>query len=156
MGLSITSVLSIVSAVVQYAPQVTGVFNEAISNDDVVTKLEKIAPGIAPLIQSIGAEFFPKASPTLQTIAGIVAGFDPNTAKWLQTSLNTLVKPPLSPPLVVDGLVGAKTIAAVKLVQAQLGLKQVDGIAGKLTQAAIDFALSNLPVLPTAAPAPTA
>lgn len=144
------SLLSVVGLVLQYGPSVEKIFNEAVSNDDFVTKLEKIAPGVAPLVTSIGAQFFPNATPALQTVAGVVAGFSPSTAKWLQTSLNLLVKPALSPPLVVDGIVGPKTIAAVKLLQAQLGLKQVDGIAGKLTQAAIDFALSNLPVLKAA------
>jgi putative chitinase len=74
----------------------------------------------------------------------LIAAFDPNTTKWLQGALNTLLA--LNPPLAVDGQYGPKTKAAVEQMQAKLGLV-VDGLAGKLTQAAIDAALAKLPVI---------
>lgn len=138
------SILSIIQAVVQWAPAVKAIIDEAASNDDIVTKLESLAPGLGTLIQSAGAELFPQASATLQTVGGVIAAFDPNTTKWLQGSLNTFLS--LSPPLVVDGLYGPKTMAAVQAAQTKLKIT-VDGIAGTITQGALQAALSNLPNL---------
>lgn len=56
-------------------------------------------------------------------------------AKWLQTALNTLKA--ANPPLVVDGVVGALTKAAIVAFQKSRGLTP-DGIAGPLTTAAIE------------------
>jgi len=57
---------------------------------------------------------------------------------WLQRALNDLG---LRPILVVDGLYGPATIAAVKWFQAQAGLT-VDGDAGEFTRAAIRLRLA--------------
>lgn len=54
----------------------------------------------------------------------------------LQIMLNDLVETKYS-PLVEDGVYGAVTEAAVKLYQIASGLKDVDGIAGTLTQRTI-------------------
>lgn len=141
MSISLGTISTIVQAVVMWAPAVQALWTEAVSNDDFITKLEKLAPGVAPLIQSIGSELFPKASSTLQTVAGVVAAFDPNTTKWLQGSINAILKP--ATPLVVDGIYGKATIAAVEQLQTKLGLS-ADGIAGQITQAAIATALTKL------------
>lgn len=135
------SLLSIVQIAVQFGPAIKAAIDEAVSNDDLLTKLESLAPNVGSLLQTLGAELFPQASATLQKVGGVVAAFDPNTTKWLQGSLNSILA--LNPPLVVDGMYGAKTTAAVQQVQKQLGLT-VDGIAGTITQAAIQTALTKL------------
>lgn len=135
------SLLSIVQIAVQFGPAIKAAIDEAVSNDDLLTKLESLAPNVGSLLQTLGAELFPQASATLQKVGGVVAAFDPNTTKWLQGSLNSILA--LSPPLVVDGMYGPKTTAAVQQVQKQLGLT-VDGIAGTITQAAIQTALTKL------------
>lgn len=55
----------------------------------------------------------------------------------LQEKLNSVLKP--VPPLVVDGIFGAKTDAAVRAFQARAKLS-VDGIVGPKTRAALDTA----------------
>jgi len=60
--------------------------------------------------------------------------------KWLQQSLNTLI----DAGLVVDGIYGQLTQAAVRRFQEQHGLV-VDGWAGVATEAAIDAALQQRP-----------
>lgn len=138
------SILSYIQLAIQFGPAVKAIIDEATSNDDLITKLEKGVPVLGPLIASLGAELFPNAAPTLQKVGAVVAAFDPNTTKWLQASLNAILS--LSPALVVDGIYGPKTMAAVQQLQTKLGLT-VDGIAGTITQAAISAALSKLPTL---------
>lgn len=139
-----SSILTIVQEVVAFAPAVKAIIDEAESNDGLLTKIESLSPTLGSIISSIGAELFPQASSTLQKVGGIIAAFDPNTTKWLQASLNSVLA--LSPPLVVDGSYGPKTKAAVQQFQTTYKLS-VDGIAGTITQAAINAVLSKLPVL---------
>lgn len=138
------SILSVIQLVVGLAPAIKGIYDAATSNAGVVDEIKKLSAPLATLLQQIGQEFFPKANPTIAIVGGLVAAFDPNTTKWLQGSLNTLLA--LNPPLVVDGQYGPKTKAAVEQMQAKLGLT-VDGLAGKLTQATIDAAIAKLPTL---------
>lgn len=140
----LTSIPAIVQAVVMYGPTVKALWDEATSNDSFLTKLEKEVPVLGPLIATVGATYFPKASPALQKIGAVVAAFDPNVTKWLQGELNAILSP--SPPLVVDGLYGPKTIAAVEQLQTKLGLA-ADGIAGSITQAAIQAFLVKKPTV---------
>lgn len=125
----------------RYGPTIKAAVDEAISNDDLATKVRSIAGPLAPILEEIGAAFFPSAAPALHLVGGIVATADPNVTKWLQGALNTLVSP--SPNLTVDGIYGSLTKAAVEQLQTQLGLT-VDGLAGQITQAAIQIALSKL------------
>jgi hypothetical protein len=140
----------ILQLAVQYGPLIKQIIDGALSNTDIVTKITTEAKPIASLLESIGAQFFPKAAPTLHIVGAVVAAFDPNTTKWLQGALNALLTP--SPNLVVDGIYGNLTKAAVEQLQTQLGLK-VDGIAGEITKAAITLALSKLPNFNAAPPA---
>jgi peptidoglycan hydrolase-like protein with peptidoglycan-binding domain len=131
---------TIIPLVIKYGPLVKDIIDEAISNDDIVTKIKKLAGPIAPLLDSIGSQFFPAAAPALHIAAGAMAAFDPSITKWVQGTLNSVVSP--SPKLTVDGLYGPKTKAAVKAFQKQLGL-DVDGWAGQLTQAALTAAMAK-------------
>lgn len=125
----------------QYGPSVKAAIDEAISNDDLTTKIRNIAGPLAPLLEQVGAQWFPKAAPALHVVGAVIATADPNATKWLQQALNQLATP--SPNLVVDGVYGQATRAAVEQLQVQLGLT-VDGLAGQLTQAAIQMALAKL------------
>lgn len=136
--------LNILGLVIQYAPQVKQIIDEATSNDDITTKITQLSSPLASAIEGIGASLFPKAAPTLHLVAGAIATFDPNVTIWLQKSLNTLVTP--APNLTVDGIYGGQTKVAVEALQTKLGLS-VDGIAGQITQAAIQVALNNAPTL---------
>jgi peptidoglycan hydrolase-like protein with peptidoglycan-binding domain len=143
---------------IQYGPLLKTAIDEALSNDDLMTKIAKLTGPFAPLLEQLGSQLFPNAKPELHAVAAVMAAFDPSTTKWLQGSLNLLLTP--SPNLVVDGLYGPATRAAVTAYQTQLGLTP-DGWAGRLTQAAIDLALgksqpSALSLPPVAAAAASA
>lgn len=134
--------LSIIQLAIQYGPLVKQIIDEATSNHDISTKVTSLAPTIGNVIADVGAKLFPHSTKDLQMVGGAIAAFDPNYAKWLQKSLNQMLA--LNPPLVVDGIYGEKTRDAVVKLQTKLGLTQIDGIAGKITQAAINAALQTV------------
>lgn len=137
-------VLAIVQLAASLAPTVKSILDAATGNESIVTKIKDISAPLAGILETIGETLFPKAAPALRVAAGAMAAFDPDVTKWLQGSLNALVDP--SPNLVVDGLYGPKTRAAVEQLQAKYGLR-IDGWAGSLTQAAIASALATKPKL---------
>lgn len=135
--------LTIITLGLRYAPDIKAIWDEATSNDDAITKIKALLGGpVVSMLEWIGAQAFPKAAPAIHIIGGIVHSFDPSIAKWIQRCLNTLLTP--SPNLVVDGIYGAKTKAAVEALQAKYGLK-VDGLAGAVTQALINKLWNALP-----------
>ncbi len=71
--------------------------------------------------------------------------------KDVQTVLNMVVTP--SPALTVDGVMGAKTIAAVKAFQTSKGLT-ADGKIGPMTRAALEAAQAGTPAPTTVAGCP--
>lgn len=133
------SVFNLALRLAPYIGQFKDAIDEATSNDDLVTKIGKVATPFVPLLEQLGQQFFPQAASQIHIAAVVMSQFDPSTTKWLQKSLNQLLAP--SPNLVVDGQYGPRTKAAVEQLQAKLGLK-VDGWAGQLTQAAIKAALA--------------
>lgn len=132
--------LTIISMVLKYAPMVESAIKIATSNEDLYTRLKEISQPLVTILEDVGSALFPKAASTLHAVGGALAAFDPDTTKWLQGALNSLVTP--SPNLVVDGIYGAKTRDAVMALQTKLGLK-ADGLAGQITQAAIQALLNN-------------
>ena len=126
--------LSVIQLAIKYGPIVKGILDMATSNEDVVSKIKATAAPLATVLEEVGAKMFPAAAPSLHIAAGALAAFDPDVTKWLQGELNVFVTP--SPNLVVDGMYGPKTAAAVKLFQAAHGLA-VDGMAGNITQSVI-------------------
>lgn len=137
-------VLAIIQLAAGLAPTVKSILDSATGNESIVTKIKEVSAPLAGLLETVGGTLFPKAAPALRIAAGAIASFDPDVTKWLQGSLNSLLDP--SPNLVVDGLYGPKTRAAVELLQAKYGLR-IDGWAGSLTQAAIASALATKPKL---------
>lgn len=134
------SLFSIISLVIKWASTVKSIIDEASSNDSIVTKIKTTAPEIVPILENAGNELFPNVAPELHIAAGAMATFDPNMTKWLQGVLNKFLVP--SPNLLVDGIYGKLTIAAVKQAQTKLGIK-VDGWAGQITQAALQSVLGG-------------
>src|SRR4051812_44898790 len=126
---------------IQYGSEIRQIISTATSNDDLATKLKKLVPAVVPLLEQYGAYLFPQAATTIHAVGGAIAAYDQNKLKWLQGALNKVLSP--SPMLEVDGIYGPMTTRAVQRVQAQLGLK-IDGLAGKVTQAAVEAAVTKL------------
>lgn len=139
--------LTIIQLVAEFLPAVESIIKVSRTNGDLVSKIRALSPALATLLEGVGSVFFPKADPTIHIVGGVIAAFDPDTTKWLQGSLNViLAKEPGYVPLVVDGLYGDLTKAAVAQLQTKWGLK-VDGLAGQVTKAAIDAFFAKLPNL---------
>jgi len=103
---------------------IASIVTEAISNDDIATKLKKEVPLIIGALTEYGGTFFPAVKPALQIVAAAMTTYDPSMNKWIQNLLNTqsvaLGLP--NPNLIVDGFYGQKTMAAAKAVQEKLGI----------------------------------
>jgi peptidoglycan hydrolase-like protein with peptidoglycan-binding domain len=75
-------------------------------------------------LATLGATMFPKLSPELQAAAAALSVAHPNNTSWIQSAINLIASTgfiTLSTPLVVDGVVGPLTIAAVEAIQAKAG-----------------------------------
>lgn len=142
---------ALIPLLLQYGPQiqqaVQSIWATATSNEDFIAKFEKALPQAAAVANQIATVFFPQASPQVGQIAATVLTFNKQFVTYVQRACNLAAEKgiiTLDKPLVVDGVYGPATHAAVKEVQTHLGLT-ADGIFGKLTQAAVQKL--NLPGL---------
>src|SRR5215831_3695535 len=133
--------LTLIQLAITYGLTIKRIIDVATSNEDIITKIKEDAAPVASLLETLGSKLFPKDAPALHIAAGAIGAFDPSVTRWLQQSLNILLDP--SPNLVVDGIYGPNTRAAVLRAQTKLGLT-VDGFAGQVTRAAIDAAMAKL------------
>ncbi len=85
-------------------------------------------------------KIFPLLYKGSQAVDPDLAGLEDPEVKRLQEALNDLGA---DPKLVVDGRMGPKTRMAIRAFQAVAGI-EVDGIAGPITEAAIELRLSTL------------
>ena len=76
-----------------------------------------------------------------QLLAAILA-YDHNTVRWVQGALNQIVHP--NPPLVVDGVWGPKTKAAVEAFEATVGI-QAGGVLSEFLISALRTAVQKVP-----------
>lgn len=138
--------MTLLPLLIQAAPTIISFWNTTTNNASFGTKLNTLAPEVGSFISSVGTQLFPKAAPAIQKIGGAIAGFNTDYVKLLQGELNEL-SPSLdlpNPNLVVDGVYGAHTIAAVEAVQAHYGIV-IDGVAGNVTNGWIAKGLALLP-----------
>ena len=138
--------LSLIPLLMQEVPGVLAAWNSTHTNGQYATYLNNLAPAVGKFITDVGSQLFPKAAPAVQLIGGAIAAFNTDYTKMLQGQINALIGP-LSlgiDPLVVDGVYGAHTIAAVEAVQHHFGIT-IDGVAGNITQGWLAHALATLP-----------
>jgi peptidoglycan hydrolase-like protein with peptidoglycan-binding domain len=83
-------------------------------------------------IEELGASMFPAAAKEIQKVlAAIHLGY-PDATKWVQKALNageTLGFVSFGAPLVVDGIFGPKTMAAVRALQTKLRVPTTGAVA---------------------------
>jgi len=126
--------LALIPMLMSSASAINSIVTIAQNNDDIVSKIRETLPHLAEPLETLGGLLFPGVKPALHIAAVAMTQYDTDLNKWIQGGLNAFVTP--SPNLVVDGVYGPKTAAAVKAFQAQLGLT-VDGWAGNLVQTAL-------------------
>jgi hypothetical protein len=129
-------------------PKIPGLIAEAVSNDDLATKIGKLAPTTIELLTGAGAQLFPTVAPALHAAAAAMTIFDSlDQRKWLQNALNMYAKP--TPLLVVDGIIGPKTRATMALAQNKLSDQfhiplKIDSWAGMIAQGLLQTAVAKL------------
>jgi len=141
-----SAIIAIVTSVISDIPAIVKAWDSAPSNG-----LAKVGAVIAnsPVVNdlaNIGAQLFPKLSPTIHAAAAALVIAHPNNTSWIQSALNVLASSgyiSLPAQLVVDGLYGPKTFAAVEAVQTKLGLP-VTGFVADAEYNAIAALLSKL------------
>lgn len=125
---------------------------QALSGPNLVSMATGILSGdLVGVLERTAEGLFPNLAPELHLAAAVVAGYDHDKTKWLQQALNALNG---NTDLSVDGIYGPATVTAVeKFQQNTLGLT-VDGFAYRITNAAIQAALTKLTAKapPTQAP----
>lgn len=134
--MDVSTLISYIPLIIQYGPTVKAILDTATNNTDTAAKLEAQVKPVIGLLEQLGAALFPQAAKAIHVVGGAMAAFDPNVTKWVQGACNNIAK--VSPPLVVDGVYGPLTRNAVIVLQQKLGLDKADGLAGQITQAAID------------------
>jgi peptidoglycan hydrolase-like protein with peptidoglycan-binding domain len=98
------------------------------------------APAVLKTIDEWAADKFPAVDASVRRILGAIHMWAPQSTKWVQQALNTIQTTGaihFGDPLVVDGIFGNKTFAAVVLLQSKLGLK----ITGAVTD--VEYAAIN-------------
>jgi|KBSSwiStaDraftv2_1062776.scaffolds.fasta_scaffold913136_3 peptidoglycan hydrolase-like protein with peptidoglycan-binding domain len=126
--------LSLIPTLISAASAINTIVTIANGNSDIVSKIREVLPHLAEPLDALGGLLFPNVKPELRIAAVAMTQYDMNLNKWIQGALNIFLTP--SPNLVVDGVYGPKTGAAVAQLQKQLGMT-VDGWAGNLVQTAL-------------------
>lgn len=146
--LSIISLLGLVPTIIGDIPKIQAFIAEAVSNDSLAVKLSKLAPSTVEFLNGAGSQLFPQVAPALHIAAAAMTIFDTSDNKvWLQNSLNLYVKP--TPLLVVDGIIGKKTLAAMATAQNMLSEQfhvplKTDSWAGMISQGLLQSAVAQL------------
>lgn len=134
------TILALLPSLIQLIGPVSKAIETGVSVNSIGSLITN--PTILNVFESLGAQLFPKAAPTIALVGSLIASYSPNYVMWIQGMLNSYLKPAV--PLVVDGIYGPKTTAAVDAAQAKLGLT-VDGVAGDLTSSALAAILNVVP-----------
>ncbi len=84
-----------------------------------------LPPSLVNQLAEAGAQLFPKLSPEFHAAAAAMLVAHPNSTSWAQSTLNLLQSTgyfSFGAPLVVDGIWGPHTKAAIVACQAKMGL----------------------------------
>lgn len=122
-----STILALLPSLIQLVPSIISAWETSTnSGNSGIKAVQAVISNtqVEAILAQIGAQMFPKLSPEIQAAAAALSVGHPNNTSWIQSALNLVASTgffQLSPPLVVDGIVGPKTIAAVEALQAKLG-----------------------------------
>ncbi len=85
---------------------------------------DSLPPALIAQLTEVGSQLFPKLSPELHAAAAAMLVAHPNSMAWAQSTINLLISTGYisAQPLVVDGIWGPHTKAAIMACQAKMGL----------------------------------
>lgn len=128
--LSIPALFQNLGPVISLLPLVEKYFSGSLSLDDLIKAAGDLPAAAIKALEFIGAQKFPALAPQFHVVAVLTMTFHKDRIMWFQDAYNHLLQPPI--PLVVDGLPGPKTDAAILTLQAKFGLA-ADGWLGQQT-----------------------
>ena len=133
-------ILTIINALIGFVPIATKVaqlWKNSAGFSAIAGELTSAAPAVLKTIDDWAAQMFPAVESAARRVLGAIHMWAPESTQWVQKSLNTIQSTGLihfGDPLVVDGIFGNKTFAAVVVLQTKLGLK----ITGAVQQSEYD------------------
>lgn len=133
-------ILTIINALIGFVPiaqKVAQLWKTSAGFSAIAGEITGAAPAVLKTIDDWAAQMFPAVEATARRVLGAIHMWAPESTRWLQQSLNTIQATGFihfGDPLVVDGIFGNKTFAAVVVLQSKLGLK----ITGAVQQAEYD------------------
>jgi len=133
-------ILTIINALIGFLPvaqKVAKLWHDSAGFSAISEAVAGAAPAVLKTIDDWAAQMFPSVEAAARRVLGAIHMWAPQSTQWVQTSLNTIQSTGLihfGDPLVVDGIFGNKTFAAVVVLQTKLGLK----ITGAVQQAEYD------------------
>lgn len=124
----LTTFLPSILQVVEAFPQIKQAWDAAPTNSlqAVTAAVTKALPAsLVNQLAEAGSQLFPKLSPELHAAAAALIVAHPNSISYAQSALNILESTAyvnFGAPLVVDGIFGPKTMAAIEALQTKAGL----------------------------------
>lgn len=128
----LTTLLPIFVSLLTAAPSIIKAWDSAPNNSlqKVNSVVSALPPAVVAALSGIGAAAFPKLDPALHAAAAALTAVHTNTTSWLQNALNvaratgyiSFTGDATDGSLVVDGIFGNHTKAALEAFQAKLGL----------------------------------
>jgi peptidoglycan hydrolase-like protein with peptidoglycan-binding domain len=125
---------------------VTSIGGGILNNGIIKSAIPIVGADIIKILEGVAEKQFPTVAPAIRAVVAAATVFNPNLTMWLQGFLNDQIKP--STPLVIDGIYGPATTAAVKEFQREHGLDP-DGWFGTITR---EFVEDKLGVTPPPVP----
>jgi peptidoglycan hydrolase-like protein with peptidoglycan-binding domain len=142
--MNMIAILSLVAGLVPVATQIGQLWQSSAG----FAAIAKLIPSALTELEMVGAAIWPAADKGLQKVLAAIHLAAPQSTQWIQTSLNTIQATgyiTFGAPLLVDGIFGNKTFAAVVVLQAKVGLKPTGAVAA-LEYNAINALLEGKPV----------
>lgn len=123
-------IVSVISGLIPVAQKIGKIWESSGGFNAIAEEI--LNSGIINSLEEVGAQLFPQVEKKIQSVlAAIHLGY-PDATKWIQKALNTIQATGyihFGDPLVVDGVFGPLTYAAVVVLQAKVGLKPTGAVA---------------------------
>lgn len=142
--MNLTVIISAVTGLIELAGQIKKLWDSS-AGFAAIGKLVAASPE-AHAIEELGAAMFPSAVKAVQKILVAIHLGYPDSTRWVQKALNAgqaLGFFSFGMPLLVDGLFGPKTMAAVHALQVRLKIDPANSTVQEAEYAALNLFLTG-------------
>lgn len=129
--MNLQTIVALITGIASLIPQIGQIWEASGGFAKISALLNTLTSPQLQSLEALGAQLFPKAAADIQKVlAAIHLGY-PTATKWVQQALNAgeaLGFVSFGAPLVVDGIIGPKTKAAIAALQTKLGVHVTDAV----------------------------